>query len=115
MPRLTIEGLDDLRDALKENVTMQDMQRVIRHNGAGLQQKMQAHADFTKGYQTGATKGRIYLEIIDDGMTAVVEPTTHYSPYLEYGTRKMEAQPFVKPAFDEQVVEFKSDLDRLVK
>lgn len=115
MPKLSVVGLEDLSKALKENITMQDMQRVIKHNGAGLQQKMQKHADFKKGYQTGTTKRSIHLEIVDDGLTAVVEPTTFYSPYVEYGTRRMEAQPFVRPAFDEQVVKFKSDLDKLVK
>jgi hypothetical protein len=34
---------------------------------------------------------------------------------LEYGTRYMDAQPFVKPAHEEQAQKFKRDLDKLVK
>jgi hypothetical protein len=34
---------------------------------------------------------------------------------LEYGTRFMEAQPFVKPAYEVQKEQFKKDLDKLVK
>lgn len=115
MASIKMEGLDELHKALKKNATLQDVQRVVKHNGAGLQRKMQKHADFDKGYQTGATKESIGLEIIDNGLTAVCGPTTEYAPYLEYGTRFMEAQPFVVPALNEQAKIFKSDLEKLMK
>lgn len=115
MPRLEIKGLDKLERSLKENVTMNDVKRVVRNNGSQMQQKMQANADFSKGYQTGTTKRSIGLEIKDGGFTAEVEPGTHYSPYLEYGTRFMSAQPFVKPAYDAQKGKFKSDMQKLVR
>ncbi|MDT2640464.1 hypothetical protein P7D31_10090 [Enterococcus dongliensis] len=35
--------------------------------------------------------------------------------YLEYGTRFMEAQPFMGPAYRAQKEIFKRDMDRLVK
>ena len=37
------------------------------------------------------------------------------TPYLEYGTRFMDAQPFVRPAFDEQKEKFKDDMQKLVR
>lgn len=115
MAKLEIKGLDKLQKALKENVTMDDVKEVVRHNGSQLQKKMQEKADFKKGYQTGTTKRSIGLEIQDSGFTAEVGPETEYSPYLEYGTRFMEAQPFVKPAYDEQALKFKRDMGKLVK
>lgn len=115
MARVEIKGLDKLEKALKKNVTMDDVKRVVRHNGSQLQQKMQANADFKKGYQTGTTKRSIDLEIKDGGFTAEVEPGTEYSPYLEYGTRFMDAQPFVRPAYETQKTKFKSDLNKLMR
>jgi len=115
MPRIRIEGIDKLQKALKENVTLADVKRVVRSNGASMQRKMVANADFTRGYATGTTKRSIGLSIKNGGFTAEVEPTTEYSPYLEYGTRFMEAQPFVKPAYNEQAKKFKSDMQKLVK
>lgn len=110
-----VEGLDKLMKKLKENVTLDDVKRVVSQNGKELQEKMQAKADFKKGYQTGTTKRSIGLEIKDSGFTAEVAPTTEYSPYLEHGTRFMDAQPFVKPAFDEQKEIFKRDMQKLCK
>lgn len=115
MPKIKFEGLDELEKKLKANVTMNDVKRVVRQNGAELQEKMQTNADFTKGYQTGTTKRSIGLEITDGGLAAEVAPETEYSPYLEYGTRFMEAQPFVRPALEEQAEQFKSDMRKLVK
>ena len=48
-------------------------------------------------------------------MTGIVKPGTNYSPYVEYGTRKMSAQPFVRPAYNAQKEIFKQDLDKLVR
>lgn len=115
MAELTVKGLDKLEKKLKKNVTLNDVERIVRVNGSELHQKMQGNADFTRGYQTGTTKRSISLDIKDGGMTAEVEPQTEYSPYLEYGTRFMEAQPFVRPAFEEQAEQFKSDMQKLVR
>lgn len=115
MAKIDVKGLDKLQKALKENVTMDDVKKVVRHHGSQLQRVMQRKADFDKGYQTGETKRSIGLEYTDSGFTAEVEPTTEYSPYLEYGTRFMNAQPFVKPAWEEQKEKFKRDMQKLVK
>ena len=115
MAGIKVDGLDKLQKALKENITLDDVKRVVRQNGAELQKKMQNKADFKKGYQTGTTKRSIGLNMADGGFTAEVEPTTEYSPYLEYGTRFMDAQPFVKPAFDEQKAQFQKDMQKLVR
>ncbi|MGM9624284.1 MAG: HK97-gp10 family putative phage morphogenesis protein [Eubacteriales bacterium] len=115
MPKIRIEGLDKLQKALKENVKLDDVKNVVKANGSGLQRTMQRDADFKKGYQTGTTKRSIGLEITDGGFTAEVEPGTEYSPYLEYGTRFMDAQPFVGPAYNEQSEKFKRDMKRLVR
>lgn len=115
MPRIKIDGLKELEKALKDNVTMDDVKRVVKNNGSNMQRKMQTNADFKKGYQTGTTKRSIGLELKDGGFTAESGPETEYSPYLEYGTRYMDAQPFIKPAYEEQAQKFKRDMDRLVK
>ena len=127
MAGITIHGLDKLQKALKENVTLDDVKKVVKHNGSELQRKMQQNADFAKGYQTGTTKRSIGLEFEAAGLTAVSGaidpvlnpqsglPATEYSPYVEYGTRFMEAQPFVRPALEEQENQFKSDMQKLVR
>ena len=110
-----ITGIEKLQVKLKKNVKMDDVKRVIKNNGAQLQNKMVRNANFVKGYQTGTTKRSIKLDVTDFGLTAEVGPTTEYSGYLEYGTRRMEAQPFIKPSLDEQEKQFERDFKKLAK
>lgn len=124
---IRIEGLEELQKQLKKNANMNDVKRVVRTNGSQLQQKIQRKADFKGHYEweagkgkvfkkpTGATKESVRLEFSGDGLTAEAGPTTDYSEYLEFGTRFMDAQPFVKPALEEQSKKFESDLRKLVK
>lgn len=112
---LTINGLEELEDALIARMELDQVKEVVCRNGARLQQTMMRNANFVKGYQTGQTKRSIELDILDGGLTAKVAPGTAYSPYLEYGTRFMEAQPFVKPSLETIRPEFINDLKNLVR
>lgn len=109
------EGLSELQKKLLNAAEPGALKRVVRKNGSELQQKMEREAVFTRGYSHGATQQSISLQIADGGETAKVGPETDYSPYLEYGTRFMEAQPFVVPAFDAQKDVFHRDIEQLVK
>lgn len=115
MATLKVDGLDELQKKLKDNVRMDDVKRVVRHNGAELQNRIKEKAVFTGGYSTGETKKSVALEITDGGFAAESGPTTHYAEYIEVGTRFMQSQPFVLPAFNEQKKLFKKDLDKIVK
>ena len=119
---IRIEGLEELQKQLRKNANMDDVKRVVRQNGSELQRKIQKNADFKGHWEgnkfkkpTGTTKRSVSLKIKDNGLTVESGPTTDYAEYLEFGTRYMEAQPFVKPALDEQSKKFENDLKDLVK
>ena len=111
MGNIKIVGMEKLQKKLKKNVQMDDVKQVVRHNGAEMQTKAQQNAPV----DTGALKRSIGLEITDSGMSAEIEPTAEYAPYVELGTRFMEAQPYLKPAFDDQKEKFKRDMKKLVE
>lgn len=115
--KIKITGAVQLGEILAKMVSKDDVKAVVKQNGAELQDKMQENAEsaFTRGYSTGQTKRSITLKLKDDGLTAEVQPGTDYAAYVEYGTRFMEAEPFVKPAFDAQMGQFKTDMDKLIK
>lgn len=111
MGGIKVVGIEKLQKKLKKNVQMEDVKRVVRHNGAEMQENAQRNAPV----DTGTLKRSIGLGITDSGMAAEVEPTAEYAPYVELGTRFMEAQPYLKPAFDDQKEKFKKDMKKLVK
>lgn len=111
MAGVKIIGIEKIQKKLRQNVQMADVKKVVRHKGAEMQAKAQQNAPV----DTGTLKRSIGIEITDGGMTAEVEPTADYAPYVELGTRFMEAQPYLGPAFNEQKEKFKKDMKKLVE
>ena len=118
---IEVKGLDKLMKHLKENVTLDDVRKVVAKNGRELQGVMvknSGESTFNKGYFTGALKQDVsaqgYKES-NQGLTVNVGTTKEYGPYLEYGTRFMEKEQFVKPSLDKQEPKFKADMKKLVK
>lgn len=111
MAEIKFEGIAKLNKGLKKRMDMSAVKTVVKKNGSKMQKKAQRNAPV----DTENLKNSIGLEISDGGMTATVEPTAEYAPYVELGTRFMEAQPFLKPAFEEQKKQFEKDLKELVR
>lgn len=124
MATIKFEGIKPLQNKLKENVTLNDVKRIVKHHGAKLQEGAQRNADFRGHYNykgefvppTGTLKGSIRLDATKDGgLTAEVEPHTEYAAYVEFGTRFMDAQPYLKPAWEEQKGKFRKDINKLMR
>jgi len=115
--KITIEGDVQLRAKLTKCKSMTAVKTVVQKHGDALNvgMKRATTSAFTKGYSTGQTARSINTETSDGGLTATVQPGTDYAAYVEYGTRKMAAEPFVRPAFDAEAPKFVSDLKKLVR
>lgn len=55
---------------------------------------------------TGATRSSIGVDTDQAGLGATIGPTTHYAPYLEFGTSRMAPRAFMGPALDKHTPEF---------
>ena len=77
-----------------------DMANVIRKGAADIQRD----AKILAPVDTGNLRNSISTTITGDGrtnrMSAEIGPTANYGIYLEFGTSKMRAQPYLFPATD---------------
>ena len=120
MVDVKIEGLQALiSDLDARKYTGKQIRNVVMNNGANLQEdaqkRMTKTVAYVKGYSKGTTRRSTTLTISDDGMKATVAPGTYYFPYVEYGTRYMEAEPTLNPAFQKIKQQFYKDVIGLVK
>lgn len=111
MAGVKMVGVKELKSKLADAAQMKVAKQIVKRNGAELQARAQRNAPV----DTGNLKRSIGLEIMDNGLTAESEAKAEYAPYVEWGTRFMEAQPFMLPAFNAQKEKFKSDMDKLAK
>ena len=119
MAKIEVTGLDILETTLKDNVTLDDVRRIVNVNGKRLVQAMvrQTTKSYVKGYSTGNTAGSINKAPIieNNGLTAIVKAQTEYVEYVEKGTRFMSPEPIVQPSVDIVAPRFYSDLKRVSK
>ena len=64
---------------------------------------------------TGNLRNSIGTDLDGDEMGGVVGPTAHYGGYVEFGTSKMGAQPYMNPAADKVIPKLRLALKGLVK
>lgn len=113
MADIKFNGLDELLNglnALKKGCNS-EVSKIVKHCGSICQREEMRKVPV----DTGTLKRSIYLEISNLGLTATIEPTANYASYVEFGTRFMAAQPYVRPAYRKATNEFKKRMKRLVK
>ena len=128
MGKVKIVGVEKLQKKLRKNVDMDEVKHMVRKHGSQLEANAKRKAEFKGHYEwskekggevfvkpSGNLKNSIRTEIRNGGMTAEVEPTAEYAAYVELGTRYMKAQPYLKPAFEEQKDKFKNDMKKLTR
>ena len=118
---IEIRGAESVVEKLRRIGNINGVKKIVQQNGAELQEKAQRKAQFKGHYEgdkfvppTGTLRRSIRLDIEDQGLTAAVSANTEYAAYVEYGTRNMAAQPYLRPALHEQAETFKNDLERFV-
>ena len=126
--RFELKGLEKLQTKLQRVAKMEEVEHIVEKHGEAMQKKAVNNASRFRGHYEGRGKNRRFVRPTGATKRSIsvnsgkidrfkyrVAPGTDYAAYVELGTRKMSAQPFIKPAFDDQKRLFKNDLERLVK
>ncbi len=62
---------------------------------------------------TGALKNSIYTEVKGND-TVAIGAREEYGPYVEYGTSKQNAQPFIEPAAQRALITLEQNLQKKI-
>ncbi|WP_411842118.1 HK97-gp10 family putative phage morphogenesis protein [Salinicoccus sp. HZC-1] len=115
---MELDGIDALLkkfDEMEDNIE-DDVDEITKNNAIEftMYAKEYGVAAFNKGYATGFTVRNITMERIAPMSYKIISQSGH-SGFLEYGTRFMEAAPFIFPAYKVVKNQFQADLRRLVE
>ena len=117
--KIDMRGLNQMQKKLLKGVSKDQIARVVRRNTAELTQKAKERAPVsTEKTNPGGAHGQLKRSIIPSvgsgGLAGKVNATVDYAEYVELGTRFMAAQPYMKPAFDQQKEVFLDDMKKLI-
>lgn len=64
---------------------------------------------------TGALKNSISTEFEDNGLTGIIAPHMEYATFVEFGTKRMSAQPYMTPAAEAVMPAFVSAMKQMLQ
>jgi HK97 gp10 family phage protein len=64
---------------------------------------------------TGALKNSISTEFEDNGLTGIIAPHVEYATFVEFGTKRMSAQPYMTPAAEAVAPAFISAMKQMLQ
>ncbi|MBA4699229.1 MAG: HK97 gp10 family phage protein [Ruminococcus sp.] len=111
MADIKIIGLDKLEKQLKKNATLNDVKQAVKMSGTTLQEEAKRIVPVDSSNLKDTMIGP---EISNGGMTVEVAAMAEYGEYVEYGTRYMEAQPYMRPALKKAEKEFRANMKKMV-
>ena len=121
---MELNGADEFIELVNDKAKNELLKKIVKTNGEELQKKMVNNTKYFTGHTdskgvfrkpTGATKKSITGVWNPMAISFIAGPGTHYSPYVNFGTRFMTKRPFVTDAFNAQKEIFKRDLERASK
>ena len=88
------DDLTPMLEQMNENITRNIARTIIP-----VVREMASYAMMIVPVRTGYLRSTIFAEILDN-FTIIFGATAHYAAFVEYGTVKMAARPFIRPAID---------------
>lgn len=106
------EGLDEILEMLgAARSARKVIEAIVKQRGSELQQKAQYYVPVDTAYLQRSIE--LWIEK-NDGISANVEPKAYYATFVEFGTRKMASQPYMRPAFYDIEPKFKQDIEEFL-
>lgn len=111
--RVRFEGLADINRAI--NQLAQDSPAVAKQEVAKASLELQRWAKKFCPVVTGRLRASIAVDFYPGGMTADVGTSVWYGPFVEFGTTKQRAHPYLQPAWDLVHPRFRESLKQTFK
>lgn len=97
--RMTVRGGDELRRNLERLAGNERRQAQAAGLEAGAR-IVETHSKLACPVDTGFLRNSIQVDAVTP-LEAIVAPHTDYAEHVEFGTERMAAQPYMRPALDE--------------
>ena len=108
MTNVSLDVRADVKSANVEGATLEVLQKILLETMLALE----GHAKRLAPVDTGRLRASIHTFPTKPSNVITVSDGVSYGAFQEYGTSKMKAQPFIRPARDIALAE---DFPRIVK
>ena len=92
---IELEDLDELSDEQSQALE-EEVHTIVENAG----DNMVTYAQGIVPVRTGNLMASIFADVDEENLSVTLGATADYASFIEYGTVKMRAQPFLQPAAD---------------
>ncbi len=92
---IELEDLDELPDEQSQALE-EEVHNIVENAG----DSMVTYAQGIVPVRTGNLMASIFADVDEDSLSVTLGASAEYASFIEYGTVKMRAQPFLQPAAD---------------
>lgn len=110
--RMTITGSEQLRRNLAR-LAGNERRQAQREGLEAAARVVETHAKLRCPVDTGFLRNSIQVDSVSP-VEAVIAPHTDYAEFVEFGTERNRAQPYLRPAIDEHEAEIVDAVERTV-
>lgn len=113
--KVQIKNADELARKLKSYSikAKTEVEKAVKKGCMVIEGEAKSNAAVDTGYMRASITHQV---VKNQGVTeGLVGTNTHYAPFIEYGTRKMEAQPFLRPAYDKHIPKIRKDIKEALR
>jgi HK97 gp10 family phage protein len=98
-----IIGLEDVAKAIRETAEKTGVvtKEEIRAAALDTEKRSKENLIANKSVVTGTLLRSMTTDMLEGGYAAEVGTVTEYAPYVEFGTRRSRAKPYLIPAYEE--------------
>jgi len=107
--KIELEDLDELPDEQSEALE-EEVHNVVENVG----DNMVSYAHGIVPVRTGNLMASIFADVDEDNLSVTLGATADYASFIEYGTVKMRAQPFLQPAADVGTEEMNARIEEAI-
>jgi len=103
--KLEVKGMEEINKAISElakkcgTLSKEEIKSIAQATERRSKENLIAN----KSVVTGTLLRSMTTDILKDGAEAEVGTVTDYAPYVELGTRRSRAKPYLVPAFEESI------------
>jgi len=106
---IELEDLDELPDEQSEALE-EEVHNIVENVG----DNMVSYAHGIVPVRTGNLMASIFADVDEDNLSVTLGATADYASFIEYGTVKMRAQPFLQPAADVGTEEMNARIEEAI-
>lgn len=112
IPKMEVQGLEKINKAITELVKTdtEKAKRIISRGALQIEGKAKQRcpvgtpeSTHIKGYVGGRLRASIHTVFERDGLVAKIGTDVYYAPYVEFGTVKMRARPYLRSSAEEVI------------